>query len=223
MAKEVVEFFLKQFTQEGDPTNLDLLNNVSAMVDQMVSQEIVMNIRLRGKPASMVIKLDMAKAYDRYSVLVNGQALGFFRSTREVKQGDPLSPALSVLSAEVLSRSLNKLFGDERFKGYRMPKWTDPLNHLAYADDTIIYVSTNLYLLRKVMEVLTLYEQTSGQLINKTKSSYYMYANVAGSLFYSVGAITGFQKGFSGVTKRKEGVNTRQNGLTYAYQKRRVV
>nr|XP_016498800.1 PREDICTED: uncharacterized protein LOC107817478 [Nicotiana tabacum] len=76
-----------------------------------------------------------------------------------------------------------------------MPKWTDPLNHLAYADDTIIFASANPYSLRKVIEVLTLYEQTSGQLINKAKSSNYMHANVAGSLFSSVGAITGFHKG----------------------------
>ncbi|XP_059315792.1 secreted RxLR effector protein 78-like [Lycium ferocissimum] len=134
----------------------------------LLTQEVVSDIRLRGKPANVVLKLDMAKAYDRvswdflarvlrkmgfaevfidmiwrliannwYSVLFNGQASGFFHSTRGVKQGDPLSPALFILFAEVLSRALNSLFEDNGFRSYGMPKWSANLNHLAYADDTI--------------------------------------------------------------------------------------
>nr|XP_016450038.1 PREDICTED: uncharacterized protein LOC107774897 [Nicotiana tabacum] len=152
----------------------------------LLTQEIVTVIRLRGKPANVVIKLDMAKAYDRvswkylmhvlrkigfaecfinmiwnlisnnwYSVLINGQASGFFHSTKGVKKGDPLSPSLFILSSEVLSISLNKLFEDMRFKGFGMPKWTDPLNHLAYADDTIIFSSADPYSFRKIVEVLS--------------------------------------------------------------------
>ncbi|XP_070034275.1 uncharacterized protein [Nicotiana tomentosiformis] len=115
--------------------------------------------------------------------------------SRGVKQGDPLSPALFILSAEVLSRSLNKLFLDRNFIGFGMSKWTDPLNHLSYADDTIIFSSADPYSLQKVMEVLTKYEQIYGQLINKSKSSYYMHTKVGRNLSDSVGSITSFQKG----------------------------
>nr|XP_009607035.1 uncharacterized protein LOC104101293 [Nicotiana tomentosiformis] len=252
MANEVVEFFQKQFTQEGDPTSFDLLNNVLAMVtfeqntelykmsskeevkgvvfslsgdsasgpddlrpislsnfinklisrvmhdrlekilpslissnqsgfvkgrsifeNILLTHEIVTDIRNMGFAKNFINMIWILLSNNQYSVLVNGQASGFFRPTRGVKQGDPFSPALFILSAE----------------------WTDPLNHLAYADDTIIFASADPYSLRKVIEVLTLYEQTSGQLINKAKSSHYMHANVAGSLFSSVGAITGFHKG----------------------------
>nr|XP_016440976.1 PREDICTED: uncharacterized protein LOC107766672 [Nicotiana tabacum] len=130
-----------------------------------------------------------------YSVLINDQDLGFSHSTRGVKQGDPLSPALFILSAEVLSRSLNKLFEYRRFRGYGIPKWTDPLNHLTYADDTIIFASADPYSLEKIVEVLSKYEFTSGQLINKSKSSFYMHSNVVGALFNSVGTIIGFARG----------------------------
>nr|XP_016512912.1 PREDICTED: uncharacterized protein LOC107829953 [Nicotiana tabacum] len=175
----------------------------------LLTQEIVTDIRLRGKPANVVIKLDMAKAYDRvswkyllhvlrkmgFSKNFINMSSGFFKSTRGVKQGDPLSPALFILSAEVLSRCLNKLFEDKSFVGFGMPKWSDPLSHLAYADDTINFASAHPPSLSKIMAVLGNYEKISGQMINKDKSSYYMHSKVANGLFQAVGAITGFARG----------------------------
>ncbi|XP_060182050.1 uncharacterized protein LOC132611675 [Lycium barbarum] len=105
-----------------------------------------------------------------YSVLLNGQA-----------------------TAQVLSRALNSLFEDIRYIGYGMPKWTNPMNHLAYADDTIIF--TSAYSLKCIMNILSKYEQMSGQLINKGKSSFYMYSKIGNELIQEVGDCTGFAKG----------------------------
>ncbi|XP_059287623.1 uncharacterized protein LOC132040947 [Lycium ferocissimum] len=137
----------------------------------LLTHEVVADIRLRGKPANVVLKLDMAKAYDRvswsylirvlrkmgfaevfidkvwrliannwHSILLNGQASGFFHSTKGVKQGDPLSPTLFILSAEVLSGALNSLFENKDFRSYGMPKWSANLNHLAYADGNNFFI-----------------------------------------------------------------------------------
>lgn len=61
-------------------------------------------------------------ANNLYLVLINGQASRFLKSSIGVKQGDPLFPcvkqgdplfpSLFILYADVLSRSLNKLFED---------------------------------------------------------------------------------------------------------------
>lgn len=72
-----------------------------------------------------------------YSILINGRTHGFFKSSRGVKQGDPLSPALFIIAAEALTRGLNALWENEEFKGYGLPKWSPNINHLSYADDTI--------------------------------------------------------------------------------------
>ncbi|XP_019246545.1 PREDICTED: uncharacterized protein LOC109226206 [Nicotiana attenuata] len=219
---DILEGFLPSLIS---PNQFRFVKGRSIFENILLTQEIVTDTRLRGKPANVVIKLDMAKAYDSvswkyllhvlrkmgfsehfiimvwnlvsinwYSLLVNGQALGFFKSTRGVKQGDPLSPALFILSAEVLSGSLNKLFEHKSFMGFGMPKWSDPLNHLAYADKTIIFASAHPPSLSKIMAVLGSYERISGQMINKDKSSYYMHSKVANGLFQAVGAITGFAR-----------------------------
>lgn len=76
-----------------------------------------------------------------------------------------------------------------------MPKWTDLLNHLAYADDTIIFASAHPPSLNKIMAVLHRYEQVSGQLINKAKISFYMHDNVSRVVSQAMGDITGFTRG----------------------------
>ncbi|KAH0696182.1 hypothetical protein KY289_013664 [Solanum tuberosum] len=88
-----------------------------------------------------------------YSVLINGQSHGFFHSTRGLKQGDPLSPTLFIIVAEVLSRSLNQLNEQESFKGFGMPKWSPKINHLAYADDTILFGSGDRHSVIQMMKV----------------------------------------------------------------------
>ncbi|XP_049399871.1 uncharacterized protein LOC125863926 [Solanum stenotomum] len=153
----------------------------------LLAQEIIVDIRKRGKPANVVIKLDMAKSYD--------MANGFFHSSRGVKQGDPLSPALFILTAEVLSQSLNASFCNEVYKGFGLPTWSDQINHLAYVDDTIIFTSANGNSLDVLMTTLRDYEKQSGQMINKEKSSFFVFHNTSHDLILDIEAKTGFIRG----------------------------
>ena len=56
-------------------------------------------------------------ANNLYSIIVNGKRYGFLHSTRGLKQGDPLSQALFILGAEVLSRFLNRTHNQQDYDG----------------------------------------------------------------------------------------------------------
>lgn len=128
-------------------------------------------------------------------MIVNGQSYDLFQSTRGLRQGDHLSPTLFIIAAEVLSRGLNSLHRDKEFKGYRMPKWSSEINHLAYADDTILFCSRDGTFIIKMMKVLKNYEDISGQLINKSKSFFYLHEKTPLIYTIKLRKLTGIKQG----------------------------
>ncbi|XP_075079806.1 uncharacterized protein LOC142165070 [Nicotiana tabacum] len=129
-----------------------------------------------------------------YSILINGQAHGFFKSSRGVKQGDPVSPTLFILAAEALSRGLNALHTNLYFCGFGMPKWSPKINYLAHADDMIIFSSSDETSLMLIMQVLNAYEAASGQLVNKTKSVVHLHHLTDMEVVSKVERIIGIQR-----------------------------
>ena len=77
-----------------------------------------------------------------YAILVNGNAKGWVKTTRGLRQGDPLSPFLFTIVTDVLSRML--LRADERslLEGFREGRNRTRVSHLQFADDTIFFSNT---------------------------------------------------------------------------------
>ena len=82
-----------------------------------------------------------------YSILINGVFEGFFRSTRGIRQGDPLSPYLFVLGMDILSRLVNKVVEGNFLSGCKIGGAREEeemeVSHLLYADDTLLFCKDN--------------------------------------------------------------------------------
>ena len=77
-----------------------------------------------------------------FSILVNGRLVGFFRSSRGLRQEGPLSPYLFVLGMEVFSILIEKATTEGFLTGYRfVGRNGEPMyiTHLLFADDTLVF------------------------------------------------------------------------------------
>lgn len=112
-----------------------------------------------------------------YSVRISEESFGFFKSTRGVRQGDPLSPLLFILAQEVLTYNNNRAIVSQQIIPYSHGRSGPMISHLLYADDMVIFCNGQKKSILALRDVLRKYEGASGQLINLHKSGFYVAAS----------------------------------------------
>ncbi|XP_042003910.1 uncharacterized protein LOC121752872 [Salvia splendens] len=127
-----------------------------------------------GFPEQWVTLIERCIGSCWFLILINGAPAGFFKSTRGLRQGDPISPALFVLAADYLSRLLDKLILGNKEMTFKATRGSIEISHLAYADDIIIFTQAAVNPLRRLRGCLDHYAEVSGQQINLDKSNFYI-------------------------------------------------
>lgn len=105
-----------------------------------------------------------------YSFLINDSVLGNIQPQRGIRQGDPLSPYMFILCAEVLSGLCTAAQDSGDLRGIKVARQCPRINHLLFADDTMFFVRADLRSCNTLKAILKDYESASGQLINTSKS-----------------------------------------------------
>jgi hypothetical protein len=105
-----------------------------------------------------------------FSILVNGQPSHSFNPHRGIKQGDPLSPYLFILCADVFSGMLTKSQNQSLIHGITIAHDAPKISHLFFADDSIIFCKANKEEANQLKAIFDEYQRISGQKINMEKS-----------------------------------------------------
>jgi hypothetical protein len=105
-----------------------------------------------------------------FSVLFNGTPLEEFRPSRGLRQGDPISPYLFLLAAEGLSGLLKQSRRSSQLEGLKVAPTAPVVNHLLFADDSLMFVKDSQEGSMEVVSLLDKYCNASGQRINVDKS-----------------------------------------------------
>jgi retron-type reverse transcriptase len=105
------------------------------------------------------------------AVLLNGVPSRQFFCKRGVRQGDPLSPLIFVLAADLLQSAINKAFREGLLKAPFTPDYGMDYPIVQYADDTLIIMPAEQDQVRVMKEILERYANSTGLKINFHKSS----------------------------------------------------
>ncbi|KAK4706536.1 hypothetical protein R3W88_033903 [Solanum pinnatisectum] len=89
---------------------------------------------------------------------------------------------------------LNLIHQNPMYKGFSMQHRGPQINHLSFADDVIIFTSTDRYSMSLIMNTLKEYELTSDQLNKKEKSHFMVPSNTSQNIIDRIQEVTGFSR-----------------------------
>ena len=154
-----------------------------------------------GFPSKVMLKLGLDEKWVNltmetvctatYSVLINGEPKGFVTPTRGIKQGEPLSPYLFLFYAEGLSAMLRKAEEARHLQGVLSSNDGVRLSHLLFVDDSLIFCQATMEECHWLLTVLAQCEATSGQAINKQKTTLFFSKNTRANVKHNIRNLIG--------------------------------
>jgi hypothetical protein len=109
------------------------------------------------------------------AIKVNKDIGRYFQIKKGLRQGDPLSPLLFNLVADMLTLLISRAKEDGQITGLIPHLVQDGLSILQYADDTILFMDHNIEQATNLKLLLCVFEQLSGLKINFHKSELFCY------------------------------------------------
>ena len=128
------------------------------------------------------------------SVLVKREPCGMIQPTRGIRQGDPLSPFLFLFCTEGLNGLIKKAESNDDIHGFSLCRRGPKLTHLLFANDSLLFYRANMEKCGKILEILNIYEEASGQKVNRSKTSLFFSKNTSTNVKHEIKVALGVPK-----------------------------
>ena len=106
---------LQGYHKEGGPKRVTIKVDIAKAFDTIRWGFIFQCLRSIDVPELMIRWIEACVCSASFSLGFNGSSYGYFKGTRGLRQGDPLSPYLFVLAMNCLSHLLNKSAKEGKF------------------------------------------------------------------------------------------------------------
>ncbi|GJX01698.1 RNA-directed DNA polymerase, eukaryota, reverse transcriptase zinc-binding domain protein [Tanacetum coccineum] len=147
----------------------------------LLAQELVKGYGRSGGPKRITCKIDIQKAYDTFSINVNGESYGYFKGGRGLRQGDPMSPYLFTLVMEVFTLIMEKNVANSPGFNYHFGCKELKITHICFADDLLVFCHGDIGSAKVIKKSLEEFGNCSGLLPNFSKSTIFFESMVQAS------------------------------------------
>ncbi|XP_028095770.1 uncharacterized protein LOC114293006 [Camellia sinensis] len=161
--------------------------------DRIESDFLAMVLRKMGFDSQWVHWVMECVSTVSFSIFANGEKRASFVPSRGLRQGDPLSPYLFIIVADVLSKLISHSLQNREISGFKITRLCPTLTHLFFADDMLLFLKAEDTEYQKILDLLKVCCEASGQRVNFNKSSVQFSLNVAPAVCDSICALFGFK------------------------------
>lgn len=133
------------------------------------------------------------------SVKINGVLEGYFQCKNGLRQGDPLSPYLFVLSMEIMTAFLNSKLQNDASFGYHWRTQQLKLSHVIFADDIFVFCRGDQPSIKLLLDSISHFSNCSGLKLN-TEKCLAFFCNVPADIVMSTLNTYGFSHGSLPIT-----------------------
>ncbi|KAL0297831.1 UNVERIFIED_CONTAM: putative mitochondrial protein [Sesamum calycinum] len=127
-------------------------------------------LHLFGFPDIFIGWIEECVSTPMFSVCINGNPHGFFKGSRGLRQGDPMSPFLFVLIMEVLQLMLQQLIDQNEGFSFHWRCKEIGLFQLCFADDLLLFCKADVVSVQILRHGLDEFAKLSGLHANPQKS-----------------------------------------------------
>ncbi|MCH87824.1 ribonuclease H, partial [Trifolium medium] len=122
----------------------------------------------------------------------NGSNTTKFSPSQGIRQGDPLSPYLFVLTMERLAHLIQKEIEDRTWKPITLSRNGPPISHLFFADDLILFREASILQMNVISSCLSVFCGASGAGVSIEKTKMLVSTNVNSNRERELSNISGF-------------------------------
>jgi hypothetical protein len=145
--------------RKGKKGVMALKLDMSKAYDRVEWQFVHQVLISMGYPRKMADLIFRCISSVSFQILINGQPSTSFRPERGLRQGDPLSPYLFILCADVLSGLIHKAADTKEIHGIKVARSAPQLSHLFFADDSLLFTRASSHEASKILNILSTYQR----------------------------------------------------------------
>lgn len=172
LASELVKDYHKASISRRCALKID----ISKAFDSVQWPFLLSILKAMNLPVSFIHMIELCIGTASFSVQVNGELAGFFRSEKGLRQGCSLSPYLFVICMNILSLMLDKAAADKRI-GFHYRCKNMRLTHLCFADDILVFSDGCSRSVAGILQVFDHFATISGLSISLEKSTLFLAGN----------------------------------------------